>query len=700
MPEIAERRHLRQDLRMNVQRAAVLLTALPFVCLAAPLAQTGTAPAFPPWGLTLSYLDPGIAPGQDFFRYSNGGWLKTAVIPPDRRVAGVNLELDQENEARLRSIVSALSARPDAALNPEERKLRDLYNAFEDTKSIEAAGLGPVQGDLERIATLKTRAEIAAVMGSPAMRVEGPFDTNIGFDDKKPGAYDVEVTQSGLGMPDRDYYLLKDKDISATRAAYKKYVADMLSIAGVTDATRAAAVYSLEEKLAHVHWPAAERREADKVYNPMTLAELEHFAPQFPWAEYFAAADIPPTSPAGSRHFTVREKSAFPKLAQVFASTPVPVWRDYLTVRYLHSHASELPQRVDSRDFAFYGMVIGGQKEQLPRDLRGIHLLDSQMGEALGKLYVARYFPPESKAKVQQLVSNILKAYETDIGSLDWMTPETKAKALEKIRHFTPKVGYPDKWRDYSALTIVPGALATDVTNCVVFEWQRELKRLDDPVDRSEWGMTPPTNNAYYDPNMNEIVFPAGILQPPYFDPRADDAVNYGEIGATIGHEISHGFDDQGSKYDATGKLNDWWTESDRKNFDARTAALAKQYDAYEPLPGLHVNGKLTLGENIADLAGLVIAHKAYLISLGGKPAPVLNGFTGDQRFYTAYGQSWREIWTDGTTRRIVLSNPHSPSAYRVNGVVRNDDGWYQAFPQVKPGDAYYLPPAQRVSLW
>jgi predicted metalloendopeptidase len=685
---------------MTVQRAAVLLTALPLVSLAAPLATPGTGPAYPPWGVTLSYLDPAIAPGTDFFRYTNGTWLKTAVIPPDRSVAGVNLELEKQNEARLRSIVNELLAKPDAALSPEERKLRDLYNAFEDTKSIDAAGLAPVKGDLERIGTLKTHAEIASLMGSPGMQVTGPFDINIGYDDKKPGAYDVELTQSGLGMPDRDYYLLKDKDIVATRAAYKKYIADMLAIAGVTDARRAAAVYSLEDKLAGMHWPAAERREADKVYNPMTLAELEHFAPQFPWAAYFAAAGIPATAPSGARHFTVHEKSAFPKLAQAFAATPVPVWRDYLLVRYLHSHASYLPQRVDATNFAFYGTVIGGAKEQLPRDLRGIHLLDSQMGEALGKLYVARYFPPESKAKVQLLVGNILKAYEADIGTLTWMTPDTRAKALEKIRHFTAKVGYPDQWRDYSALAIVPGQLTTDVTNSVVFEWTRELKRLDAPVDRGEWTMTPPTNNAYYDNNMNEIVFPAGTLQPPFFDPNADDAVNYGEIGATIGHEISHGFDDQGSKYDATGKLDDWWTEADRKNFDARTAALARQYDAYQPLPGLHLNGKLTLGENIADLAGLVIAHKAYLIALGGKPAPVLDGFSGDQRFYLAYGQSWREIWTDGTTRRSVLADPHSPSAYRVNGVVRNDDGWYQAFPQVKAGDAYYLAPGERVSLW
>jgi putative endopeptidase len=679
-------------------------TIVPALCCGAIAVALGaTSPSgavFGPWGVTLTYMDPSVSPGTDFFRYTNGAWLKTAVIPPDRAVAGVNLELDKGNEARLRSIVADLAARPDAQLSAEERKLRDLYNAFEDTRAIEAVSLGSVAGDLARIAALATPADVAAFMGSPATQVGGPFEIDIDVDEKNPDAYAVLLSQSGLGMPDRDYYLLKDKDSVATRDAYKKYVSDMLEVAGIHDAARSAAVYALEERIAHVHWPAADRREADKVYNPMTVTSLTGFAPQFPWDAFFAAAGVTGTSPRGERSVVVREKSAFPKLATVFAATPVAVWRDYLTVRYLHSRAHYLPQRVDDIDFAFYGTVISGEKQQLPRDLRGIHLLDSQMGEALGKLYVARYFSPEAKAKIQQLVANLLKAYEADIETLTWMTPATRAKALEKIRRFTVKVGYPDKWRDYSALAIVPGQLIADVSNAQVFEWNRELKRIDDPVDRGEWGMTPPTNNAYNNPPLNEIVFPAGILQPPYFDPNADDAVNYGEIGATIGHEISHGFDDQGSKYDASGRLNDWWTVADRKAFDARTTALAKQYDQYQPLPGLHVNGRLTLGENIADLAGLVIAHKAYHIALGGKPAPVLDGFTGDQRFYIAYAQSWREVWTDGLTRRVVLSNPHSPSAFRVNGVVRNTAGWYEAFPQIKPGDAFYLPPGERVSLW
>ena len=665
------------------------------------VAAYATAPAvFGPWGVTLGYMDPQVSPGADFFRYSNGGWLKSAVIPADRRIAGVNLELDTGNEAKLRSIVQGLAAQPDGALSAEERKLRDLYNAFEDTHAIEAAGITPIRPDLERIAALNSAADLAGFMGAPANLGDGPFSADIAIDEKNPSAYVVRLAQSGLGMPDRDYYLRDDKELAATRAAYHSYLADMLAFAGVTDGARAAAIYALEARLAEAHWPAEERREADKTYNPMSLGALESLAPQFPWRAYLAAAGVSSTSPRGERRLVIAEQSAFPKLAAAFAATPIAVWRDYLTVRYLHAHADFLPRRIDETDFAFYGTIISGQKQQLPRDIRGIQLLDQQMGEALGKLYCARYFPPEAKAKSRALVANLLKAYEADIRSLSWMTPATRQKALEKIRTFTPKIGYPDQWRDYAALAIAPGNLVGDIRNARLFEWQRKLARIDSAVDRGEWEMTPPTNNAYYNPPLNEIVFPAGILQPPFFDPNADDAVNYGSIGATIGHEISHGFDDQGSKYDATGQLRNWWTNKDRKDFDARTARLAKQYDQYQPLPGLHLNGQLTLGENIADLAGLVIARKAYHLALGGRQAPVLNGFSGDQRFYIAYGQSWRELWSEGLTRRTVLSNPHSPSAYRVNGVVRNDDGWYAAFPQVKPGDAYYLAPAERVVLW
>ncbi len=427
-------------------------------------------------------------------------------------------------------------------------------------------------------------------------------------------------------MPDRDYYLSADKEVAATREAYKKYLAEMLGIAGISDPERAAAVFALESRIAQAHWSAAERREADKTYNPMTLAQLAQLAPQFPWSAFLGAKGIPLRAPHGERQVDVGEKSAFPKLAAVFAATPVAVWRDYLTVRFLHKHAAYLPRQVDGTDFAFYGTVLSGQKQPLPRELRAIRMLDQEMGEALGKLYCAAYFPPEAKARSRTLVANLMQAYENDIQSLAWMTPATRQKALEKVHSFQLKIGYPDTWRDYSALTIRANELVADIHSAEAFDWNRQLARLDAPVDRSEWYMTAPTNNAYYDPSLNEIAFPAGVLQPPYFDPNADDAANYGAIGATIGHEMSHAFDDQGSKYDAAGRLRNWWTAEDRRNFDARTRQLALQYDRYEALPGLHVNGKLTLGENIADLAGR--GHRQQGLS----PGPGRQAGAGAQR--------------------------------------------------------------------
>ncbi|HEY4124738.1 MAG TPA: M13 family metallopeptidase [Rhizomicrobium sp.] len=676
----------------RISAFALLLASVSTAALAAPATVS-------PWGVDLAYVDKAVAPGNDFFAYGNGGWLKTAQIPGDRTYSGVNLELNLQNEAQLKTIIAELEKKKD--LTPEETKLRNLYDAFMDQKAIEANGLKPAAKDLATIAALKTPEDVARAMGAPRLGLDGPFGIYVGVDDKHPNNYSVNLGQSGLGLPDRDYYLRTDKDLVAARDAYKKYLAEMLTLSGAKDAqSRADAVFKLENALAQGSWPADERRDVDKTYNPTTIAELKNLAPQFPWDAYFASAGISESSPHGGRLVLVAEKSAFPKLAAAFEQTPVSVWRDYLTVRYLHAFAAYLPKAFDDADFAFYGKVLSGKTKQLDRATRGVHLLDNDIGEALGKLYAARFFPPEAKAKALVLVNNMIKAYEADVQTLSWMTPETRAKALDKLHHFTPKIGYPDQWRDYSALVIDRNDLITSVKNASEFEWDRRVKRIDLPVDKTEWGMTPPTNNAYYNPVFNEIVFPAGILQPPFFDPNADDAVNYGEIGATIGHEISHGFDDQGSKYDGNGVLQNWWTEADRKNFDARTTALAKQYDAYEPIPGVRINGKLTLGENIADLAGLVIAYKAYHIALGGKPAPVLDGYTGDQRFYLAYSQSWREKDRPDSLRVQLLSNPHSPAEYRVNGVVRNDDAWYAAYPEVKPGDKYYLPPVERVHLW
>ncbi|HWA89944.1 MAG TPA: M13 family metallopeptidase [Rhizomicrobium sp.] len=656
-------------------------------------------PAVPPWGVDLSYIDKSMKPGDDFFAYANNGWLKSAQIPADRSYAGVNLEVDKGNEVKLKGIIDDLHEK--SAPTAEETKLRNLYDAFVNTQAIEAAGLSHVQADLDRIAHVQSADEVAALMGTPSLGLDAPFGIYLGIDDKHPWSYSINLYQSGLGMPDRDYYLRDDKEIVDTREAYKKYLAQSLGFVGAADVTkRAQAIYDLEHAIAEAHWPAADRRDADKTYNPMKVSDLEGMAGDFPWRAFLGAGNIAMTSPKGERMVIVAERSAFPKLAAIFKATPIQVWRDYLTVRYLHAFASVLPKKFDDADFAFYGVVLQGKSVQLDRETRGIHLLDNQMGEALGKLYAAKYFPPEAKAKADALVHNMLQAYAEDIRTLDWMTPATRAKALEKLSKYMPKIGYPDTWRDYSALVIAAGDPVANAKAVVQFEWNREIGRIDNAVDRTEWGMSVPTNNAYYNPTLNEIVFPAGILQPPFFDANADDAVNYGEIGATIGHEISHGFDDQGSKYDGDGVLQSWWTDADRKNFDARTTALAGQYDAYEPLPGLHINGKLTLGENIADVAGLVIAYKAYHIALGGKPAPVLNGLTGDQRFYLAYSQSWRQKDRDATLRAQLLSNPHSPAAWRVNGVVRNDDGWYAAFPEVKSGDKFYLAPGKRVRLW
>jgi len=676
--------------------ATVLLIAAPTDVLAA---SPGHA-AVQPWGVELSYIDKTVKPGDDFFLYANGNWVKHDVIPPDRTYSGVNLELDKENEARLKGLVAELAASPDANLSAEGRKLRDLYSAYMDTKQIEANGLKPVEKDLAKIAGLKSLSDVAHAIGDPSLGLDGPFSLSLGVDDKNSDLYSVNLGQSGLGMPDRDYYLKSDKDIVTTREAYKKYVEQMLAIAGVKDAAaRAEKVYALELAMAKVSWPVADRRDADKIYNPMAFAQLKELAPGYDWSAMFAAAGVSPTSPSGERKVIVAEKSAFPNLAKVFAETPIDVWRDYLTVRYLHTWSAFLPKKVDDTDFAFYGKALNGKTAQLDRTIRGIQFLDGAMGEALGKLYVAKYFPPEAKAKALALVRNLLKAYDADIRMLAWMTPPTRAKALEKLHAMALKIGYPDKFRDYSALSVDRANLVGSVKNANVFEWNRQLRRIDGPVDRAEWGMTPSTNNAYDNFNFNEIVFPAGILQPPYFDSNADDAVNYGEIGATIGHEISHAFDDQGSKYNPRGNLQNWFTPDDLKNFKERGNAIAAQYDQYQPLPGLHLNGRLTLGENIADIAGLVIALKAYHISLGGKPAPVLNGLTGDQRFYIAYAQSWRERHRDGAVRAQVLSNPHSTSEFRVNGVVRNTDAWYAAF-NVKPGDKFYLPPEKRVPVW
>jgi putative endopeptidase len=679
---------------------------LAFLCgalLATSPALAQTALKFGTWGVDLTSMDKSVRAGDNFFLYVNGKWLATAVIPPDRAQTGSFQDLQILSEQRLKTIVADMEKTPEGRLTGEQRKLRDLYDAFVDTAAIEARGLAPVQKDLDYISNLKTLDDVAHAMGSVRLSTMSIYNIGVGVDDKNPDNYSVNLGQGGLGMPDRDYYLSNDDAIVKTRAAYRKYLADMMTLAGMTDVeARADRILALETEIAKVSWTRADRRDEDKIYNPMPASALKTLAPDFAWDAFLnqGEAAIPLKRPDGSeRYVIVAEKTAFGPLATIFKNTPVSTWRDYLTVHYLKSFSAYLPKRFDDLVFSFYGTVLTGRTQQLDRQTRAVHLLDQQMGEALGKLYVARYFPPEAKAKADLLVANLLKAYEADIQTLDWMGPATRAKALEKIHQFTPKIGYPTKWRDYSKLREERDDPVGNAQRATVFEWNRDVARINKPVDKTEWGMTPSTINAYYNPSFNEIVFPAAILQPPFFDPAADDAVNYGAIGAVIGHEISHGFDDQGSKYDGKGVFQDWWTKEDRANFDARTAALVKQYDSYEPLPGLHVIGKNTLGENIADNAGLAIALKAYHLSLNGKPAPVIDGYTGDQRLLLSFGQVWRTKMRESAIRTQTMSNEHTVAEFRVIGPTRNMDAWYGAF-DVKPGEKYYLAPADRVHLW
>jgi putative endopeptidase len=655
-------------------------------------------PTFGTWGVDLAGMDKSVKPGDDFFDYANGSWYKSAVIPPDRTATGSFPNLTILSEQRMTEIVKGLETK--AQPNAEEQKIRDLYGAYTDTAAIEENGLAPAKKDLGAIAALNSLDDVARAMGNPAAPVDGPFAVGIAADAKEPTRYVAMVTQSGLAMPNRDYYLKDDPALAAAREAFRKYLSTTLTLAGEQNASaRADAVFALETEIAKAHWTAVESRDADKTYNPMTAAQLASSAPGFPWATFLAAKGLSAAGPNGDRHLIVRQNTAVPKLAALFAATPVPVWRDYLTVHYLHTMSAYLPKAFDDADFEFFGKVLGGQQAQLPRETRAVHLIDQRLGHPLGKLYVAKYFPPESKAKVEALVANLLKAYDADIRKISWMTDVTKAKALDKLHHFTPHVGYPDAWRDFSGLTIARDDLIGDIERSNAFEWRYRLDRIDRPVDRNEWNMTPPTVNAYYTPTLNSIFFPAAILQAPFFDPYADDAVNYGGIGAVMGHEIGHGFDDQGSKYSGVGKLESWWTDQDRASFEQSIGALGAQYDSYEGLPGLHVNGKLTMGENIGDLSGLEIALQAYHFSLNGKPAPVIDGYTGDQRYFLGFAQIWRSKSSEASIRRQVLSNPHSPSHWRVVGPTRNVDAWYDAF-SVKPGDKYYLAPDKRVRLW
>jgi putative endopeptidase len=658
----------------------------------ASAAESAARPAIGAFGLDLGSGDPRIRPGDNFFDYANGGWYERFTIPADHASFGPFDRLDELSKERVRAIVEQAAAAHAAAGTPEQQ-IGDYYAAFMDEAAIEAGGLEPARADLERIAAARDHAALAHLFGEPGF--VSLFDVQLPADFKNPDRYCVFISEATLGLPDRDYYLKDDPQLAQLRTAYVAYIAQMLTLGGVAaPAAKAHDIMAFETAAAKVQWPIEKRRDVDAIYNPRTKGQLLAYAPGFPWQSFLEAEQL------GARNDVVlAELTAVRDLAALFDRTSVATLQAFLTFHYLSGHAQYLPKRFDDARFAFYGQTMRGQPQQRDRWKRGVDAVDDALGEAVGRLYVAKYFPPESKAQMQQLVADLRAALRQRIEALDWMTPPTKQRAEDKLAAFTSKIGYPDKWKDYSALVIRRDDLLGNARRAAEWQWNYQVARLDQPVDRGEWQMTPQEVNAYYNPSNNEIVFPAAILQPPFFDPHADAAVNYGAIGAVIGHEMGHGFDDQGRKFGPDGALKDWWTAQDAAAFSARTARLIAQYSAFQALPGLHVNGANTIGENIGDLGGLNMAHEAYLLSLKGQPAPLLGGLSGDQRFFLAYAQVWREKYRDGSLREVVMADVHAPAQFRVNGPLPNIDAWYAAF-NVQPADKLYLKPAERVRIW
>ena len=657
------------------------ISAVPLKTKSASGAQIGT------FGFDESGMDKSVKPGDDFYEFANGTWAKDTAIPADKSNYGAFNVLQDLSQERTRGILDAAKTDPNS-------KIGTAYATYLDTSAIDAKGLSPIKPWLDKIKATDSKAAYVALLGEAARDgVRGPFGAGVGQDDKDPENYAVSIYQGGLGLPDRDYYLSSDAKLAEAKAAYQAHLAKMLSLAGEPNAeARAKAIVDFETQIAQVSWTRIDSRDATKTYNKMTTAELDRQAPGFDFATWLKDSGTPVDS------VIVAQPSAIAGIAKLVAAAPMQVLQDQLLVRSLDSFADVLPSAFDKENFAFYGTVLSGTPEQEPRWKRGVEFTTDALTDDVSKLYVAKYFPPETKAAALDLVHNLIAAMDARIDKLTWMSPATKVKAHAKLAAFTPRIGYPDQWHDYSALKIVAGDAFGNELRANQWQSDWDAQKLGKPIMRWEWGMTPMEVNAYSNFGQVEIVFPAAILQPPFFDPKADPAVNYGGIGAVIGHEMSHQFDDQGSKYDATGKLTDWWTPEDVANFKKLTAKIVAQYDAYEPLPGMHEKGALTQGENIADLAGLTTAYDAYHKSLGGKTAPVIDGFTGDQRFYLGWAQVWRRNYREANLRQRLLTDPHSQSIQRT-WIVRDMDPWYPAY-GVKPGDKLYLAPDQRVKIW
>ncbi len=670
----------------------LLLAAASALFITPALARNGQ-PAFAPWGVDLTAMDSAVKPGDDFFAYVNGAWAKRTEIAPDRTFVGIDSVLNDQIDKDVRAIVEDMAKNP-ASSGQIGQQVGDFYASWMDEAGAETRGTAPLKPYLDRIAAVKDKSDLVELFAT--VGYQSPVGVAIFPDLANPTEYGVYAGQAGLGLPNRDYYLLEGAKYDAYRAAYRAYVTKIQQLAGIPDAAaKAERIFQLETAIAKVHWKPEDSRDISKIYNPMDLAKLNGFAPQFQWNRALAKSGL-----GDVKTVVVTETTAVQEIGKLLDSVPLDTWKDYLAYHFVSAFAPYLPKDFDQARFDFYSKTLRDVPNQRDRWKRGVDLVNGALGEAVGQIYVQRHYPPESSRQMAELIGNFRAALQEKIETSSWMDEPTKKEAQAKLATFDPRTGHPVKYIDYSTLKVDRSDLLGNVLRSNQFDWDLQLTRMKKPVDRTLWGMTPQTNNAYYDPTQNQITFPAAILQPPYFDPDADPAANYGSIGATIGHEIGHGFDDQGRKFDASGKLRDWWTEASAKQYDAHAAELVKQYDAYEPIPGVKIKGQLTLGENLGDLGGLEVAYAAYrrYVTTHGEP-PLIGGLTGDQRFFIAYGYSWQRKQREGALRAQLLTDEHSPASYRVNGVVRNMDEWYKAF-DVQPGDKMYLPPAKRVKVW
>ena len=647
-------------------------------------------------GIDQSGFDDSVRPQDDFFDYVNGAWVKSTEIPADKARWGTFDALGEQSQKDVRTLVEEVSTAEGVEAGSPTQKIRDFYNSYMDAESATAKGVEAIRTDLEAIAAIEDMDGVYSAFSSLGVYgVTTPIGLGIFSDMKDPDVNAIYVVQAGLTLPDRDYYLVDDEQFVNGRQLYMEYVTSIFDLAGYENgADRAENLMALETKLAEVMWTKEENRDWSKRYNPMNLDQLNEMSPEINWALGFEVAQIPVSS-----QFLVSQPSYFEAAGKILAETPLATLKDYLAFQTISNFAPVMGDQFAELSFNFFRKGLSGVDEQEPRWKRAVESVNANMGELLGQLYVEKHFQAESKRRMDIMIQNLIKAYEVSILDVEWMSEETKQQALDKLHKFTPKIGYPDKWIDYTKLEVVEGDLIANIKNGATFAYNREIDKLDKPVDKTEWGMTPQTVNAYYNPVWNEIVFPASILQPPFFNVNADEAVNYGGIGAVIGHEIGHGFDDSGRRFDGNGVLRDWWTEEDTTKFEERKNALAAQYDGYEVIDGLTINGQFTSGENIGDLGGLSIAYLAYKMSLNGEEAPVIDGWTGDQRFFMGWAQVWRSKARDAETKRRLTVDPHSPPKFRANGAAVNVPAFYTAF-DVKEGDGMYLPPEERVKIW